>query len=420
MILTSLDSAVIANIVAQLSIVDRPAEVTGRQPVHTCYVPADKLTADVSREWGDQALAALDAHGALLDVPADILVKVRAKLEREPIEDLRIDFEDGYGTGSNEAEDTHAQQAATMVADWLRAGTAPPWYGIRFKSFDTTALLERGVRTLDVFLTTLIHHIYDKREAPIGRQHEANVYDKRGLGDGAGIPGLTLTFPKVTAPGQVAALADLLELMEERLGLPTGVLRFEIQIETTESIVDRAGRIAIPGLIAAGRGRVSGLHFGTYDYTAACGLDAAQQHLAHRACDFARHVMQVSAAGTGVRLCDGSTNVLPVGDAVERGWRTHYDLVRRSLEHGFRQGWDLHPAQLVTRYAAVYAYYLENAGESARRLGAYLSGTAGSIADEPATARALAATLRRAVDCGALTEPEVTELVGTPEWSAVR
>jgi citrate lyase beta subunit len=173
-------------------------------------------------------------------------------------------------------------------------------------------------------------------------------------------------------------------------------------------------------LIAAGRGRVSGLHFGTYDYTAACGLDAAQQHLAHRACDFARHVMQVSAAGTGVRLSDGSTNVLPVGDAVERGWRTHYALVRRSLEHGFHQGWDLHPAQLVTRYAAVYSYYLENAGESARRLGAYLSGTAGSIADEPATARALAGTLRRAVDCGALTEPEVTELVGTPDWTGVR
>jgi citrate lyase beta subunit len=390
MIRTSLDGAILADIVAQLSIMDRPAEVAGRQPVHTCYVPADKLTPNLPRDWGDQALAALDEHGSLLDVPADILAKVRAKLEREPIEDLRIDFEDGYGTRADSIEDEHAHRAASVFAEWLGAGTAPPWFGIRFKSFDTTALFERGVRTLDIFLTALA----------------------------ACPPGLTLTFPKVTSPGQVAALVDMLELLEDRLGVAQGALRFEIQIETIQSIVDSDGRIAIPKLIAAGHGRVSGLHFGVYDYTAALGLDAAQQHLAHRAADFARHVMQVSAAGTGVRLSDGSTNMLPVGDAVETGWRTHYALVRRSLEHGFHQGWDLHPAQLVTRYAAVYAYYLETAGASARRLGAYLAGTGGAVADEPATARALAGTLRRAVDCGALSEAEVTELVGTGDWKA--
>jgi citrate lyase beta subunit len=388
MIRTSLDGAVLANIVAQLSIVDRPAAEPGRQPVHTCYVPADKLTPNLPREWGDQALAALDSHASLLDVAPDILAKVRTKLAREPIEDLRIDFEDGYRTPSDGAEDADAERAATTVADWLLAGSAPPWFGIRFKSFDTVALLERGVRTLDIFLTTLA----------------------------ACPPGLILTFPKVTSAKQVVALCELLELLEDRLGLPMAALRFEIQIETTRSIVDAKGRLAVPKLIAAGRGRVSGLHFGTYDYTAACGLDAAQQQLAHGACDFARHVMQVSAAGTGVRLSDGSTNVLPVGDAVREGWETHYRLVRRSLEHGFRQGWDLHPAQLVTRYAAIFAYYLESAGESARRLGAYLAGRTGSIADEPATARALAGTLRRAVDCGALAEAEVTELVGDPGW----
>lgn len=390
---TSLDGALIADIVEQLSLVDSAPIAGGRHPVHTCYVPADKLTPGLPREWGDHALAALDEHGALLDVPADILAKVGAKLAREPIEDLRIDFEDGYGTRDDPIEDAHAEHAATTLAEWHRAGTAPPWCGIRFKSFHTKALLERGIRTLDIFLTTLV----DARGRP---------------------PGLALTFPKVTAAKQVAALCDLLELLEDRLGLPAGTLRFEIQIETTQSIVDRKGRLAVPRLIAAGRGRVSGLHFGTYDYTAACGLDAAQQHLAHPACDFARHVMQVSAAGTGVRISDGSTNVLPVGDSVRHGWQTHYRLVRRSLEHGFHQGWDLHPAQLVTRYAAVYAYYLETAGESARRLGAYLSGTMGTVADEPATARALAGTLRRAVDSGALTEAEVTELVGTGDWSA--
>jgi citrate lyase beta subunit len=382
---TSLDGALIADAIERLSFIDNSAPL-GRQPVHSCYVPADKLTPDTPKNWGEQALAALDQH--TLDVPDDVLLRVREKLEREPVEDLRIDFEDGYGVRDDSAEDADAHRTATILAEWHRAGITPPWAGIRFKSFDTKALLERGVRTLDIFLTAL---------GPIPS-------------------GLLFTFPKVTAPKQVSALCDLLEPLEDRLGIHRGTLRFEIQIETTQSIVDDRGRLTIPRLIAAGRGRVSGLHFGTYDYTAACGLDAAQQHLAHRACDFARHVMQVSAANAGVRLSDGSTNVLPVGDSVEHGWRTHYQLVRRSLEHGFHQGWDLHPAQLVTRYAAVFAYYRENAGESARRLGAYLAGRTGSIADEPATARALAGTLRRAVDCGALTEPEVTELVGTSAW----
>ena len=390
MIRTSLDGALLADIVAQLSIVDIPAPTAGRQPVHTCYVPANKLTPDLPQEWGSAALSALDTHGSLLDLPDDILAKVRAKLSHEPIEDLRIDFEDGYGVRPDSMEDADSHRAAEIVAAWVEAGGAPPWFGIRFKSFDTVALLERGARTLDIFLTTL----------------------------GGALPGLRLTFPKVTSAAQVSALVELLELLEDRLGIREAAVRFEIQIETPQSIVDSSGGLAVPGLIAAGRGRVSGLHFGVYDYTAALGLDAAQQHLAHAACDFARNVMQVSVAGTGVQLSDGSTNVLPVGDNVELGWRTHSALVRRSLEHGFHQGWDLHPAQLVTRYAAVYAYYLESAGESARRLGAYLTGAGGSVADEPATARALAGTLRRAVDCGALTEAEVTELVGMGDWKA--
>jgi citrate lyase beta subunit len=389
MIRTTLDGALIADVVARIA-PERPPSPVGRQPVHTCYVPADKLTPNTPREWGDQALAALDEHGALLDMPRDVLARVRAKLEREPVEDLRIDFEDGYGIRDDAIEDDHVLRAAMIVKDWHQAGISPPWCGIRFKSFFTPALLERGVRTLDIYLTTL------------AGQH----------------PGLRLTLPKVTSTQPVAILCDLLEPLEERLGLPADSLRFEIQIETTESIMDMSGRLRMPRLITTGRGRVSGLHFGTYDYTAACGLDAAQQSLDHPACDFARHVMQLSAAGTGVQLSDGSTNLLPVGDAVELGWRTHYRLVRRSLEHGFYQGWDLHPAQLVTRYAAVYTYYQDIVPRSAQRLGAYLAGRSGSVADEPATARALAGTLRRAVDCGALSEAEVTELVGNPDWRA--
>ncbi|MDQ3790314.1 MAG: aldolase/citrate lyase family protein, partial [Actinomycetota bacterium] len=229
--------------------------------------------------------------------------------------------------------------------------------------------------------------------------------------------GLVLTFPKVTAVEQVAILVELLEVIEDRLDLPQGRLRFEIQIETTQSIVDADGAFAIPRFITAGKGRVSGLHFGTYDYTAACGLSATEQHLGHAACDFARHVMQVSAAGTGVRLSDGSTNVLPVGDrdSVQAAWRTHFGFTLRSLTHGFYQGWDLHPAQLVTRYAANYAFYLGNAAADAKRLRAYVDKADAGVLDEPATAQALAMSMRRALDCGALSATDVRELCGLSE-----
>jgi len=392
---TSLDAAALTGIAHRLSEVDAhraaryPGDSGGRQPVHTCYVPADAVTDDLPVQWGAAALATLEEHGPgplafaeVLGLPPALAEPVHeklvAKLATEPVEDLRIDFEDGYGSQPDTVEDEDAVRCAGL------AGViGVPWVGIRFKSFEH---FERGIRTLDLFLT-----------------HLAVVPD-----------GLTLTFPKVTDVEQVRVLCDLLGLLEERLDLPSGRLRFEIQIETTQSIVDSTGGFAIPRFIEAGQGRVSALHFGTYDYTAACGLSAGEQHLAHAACDFARHVMQVSAAGTGVRLSDGSTNVLPIGDrdAVHDAWREHFRLTLRSLKHGFYQGWDLHPAQLVTRYAANYAFYLGNAEADAKRLRAYVTKADAGILDEPATAQALAMSMRRAVDCGALSASDVQRLCG--------
>jgi citrate lyase beta subunit len=395
---TSLDGPTLTGIARWLSEVDAtraaryPGDAGGRQPVHTCYVPADAVVDDLPVQWGAAALAVLEEHAPgplafaeVLGLPPELAEpvheKVVAKLATEPVEDLRIDFEDGYGNLPDTVEDEDAVRCAGLAAV-----VDVPWVGIRFKSFER---FERGIRTLDLFLTNL-----------------ATVPD-----------GLTLTFPKVTAVEQVSALRELLGILENRLGLPENRLRFEIQIETTQSIVDSTGSFAIPRFIEAGQGRVSALHFGTYDYTAACGLSAGEQHLAHAACDFARHVMQVSAAGTGVRLSDGSTNVLPVGDrdAVHKAWLEHFSLTTRSLEHGFYQGWDLHPAQLVTRYAANYAFYLGNAEANAKRLRAYVVKSDAGVLDEPATAQALAMSMLRAVDCGALTSAEVMELCGLSE-----
>ncbi|CAM3774356.1 DUF6986 domain-containing protein [Kibdelosporangium persicum] len=383
-----LDGPTIASLTARLSEVDErraaryPGGRGGRQPVHTCYVPASQITPTTPRDWGEQALAAFDEHG--FDLSKDLAARVKAKLAAEPVEDLRIDFEDGYGAPATEDDD--ARYAAGCLVHWHAEAIAPFSSGLRIKSFDTPALRARGIRTLDIFLETL-------QDPP---------------------PGFVITFPKVTTPEQVEVFAELLAVLEQRLGWPDGSLTFEIQVETTQSIVDAEGRLAIPALVAAGGERVVGLHFGTYDYTAAVGLGAAQQNLAHHACDFARHVMQVSAAGTGVRLSDGSCNVLPVGDTsqVLAAWRIHYGLVRRSLEHGFYQGWDMHPGQLVSRYAAVFGYYRECLESDARRLAAYAQRASSGLLDEPATAQALSASLLRSVDCGAATAEEVTQATG--------
>jgi hypothetical protein len=153
------------------------------------------------------------------------------------------------------------------------------------------------------------------------------------------------------------------------------------------------------------------LHYGTYDYSAAAGVAAAYQAMDHPVADHAKAVMQAAAAQTGVRLSDGSTNVLPVGSRseVHAAWESHYRLVRRSLDRGFYQGWDLHPAQLPTRYAATYAFFREGRDAAVTRLRRYVERQESGIADEPATAKALAAYLLRGMDCGALTDPGFPE-----------
>ncbi|WP_328472248.1 DUF6986 family protein [Streptomyces sp. NBC_00448] len=381
-----------------------PGDRATRQPVHTVYVPADAFDAGTVRAWGDRALAALDTHapdpaafGTVLglsgELAADVYDLVRAKLRREPVEDLRIDFEDGYGVRPDAEEDATAVAAARTVAATVADGTAPPYVGIRMKCMEA-AVRDRGIRTLDLFLTTLL--------------------------DGGALPdGLLLTLPKVTFPEQVAAMADLCEEFERAAGLPERRLGFEIQIETTQAILGPDGTATVPRLIDAARGRATSLHYGTFDYSAACGVSAAHQSLDHPAADHAKAVMQVAAAGTGVRLSDGSTNVLPVGSTtdVHSAWRLHHGLVRRSLARAYYQGWDMHPAHLPTRYAATYAFYREGLAAATARLAAYTAdstGTADSagpatsaVLDEPATARALAAYLLRGLDCGALTPAEL-------------
>jgi citrate lyase beta subunit len=338
-----------------------PGERPGRQPVHTVYIPADRL--DGFREWGRTAIAAMN------DFPWDA-DDIRAKLAREPIEDLRVDFEDGYGVRADDQEDEAVRRAAKI----LRAGPVPPFLGIRIKSLEA-ATRRRALRTLDLFLDS---------------------YQDR----------VQITLPKVSGPDQVAAMVTLCEKLEKAYGPALGTLTFEIQVELPSAVLAADGTATVARLITAAGGRCTGLHYGTYDYSAAAGVAAAYQSMEHPAADYAKAVMQAAAAQTGVRLSDGSTNILPVGSAeeVRSAWALHYRLVRRSLERGFYQGWDLHPAQLPTRYAATYAFFRDGRDAAVERLHRYLSRQESGIADEPATARALAGYLLRGLDCGALTD----------------
>jgi citrate lyase beta subunit len=363
-----------------------------RQPVHTAYVPANRELRDVVPQWGAQARAAVAQHAAGadqvasafgLDVSPEVFARVLAKLETEPVEDLRIDFEDGYGWPEDRVEDADAEAAAAALADAIESGTSAPFVGLRCKGMGQ-GTRRRGIRTLDVFLRALLERV--------------------------AVPaGFVVTLPKVVAVEHVAAFAGVLNALEQTYDLSSGRLRFEIQVETPQAVLSLDGTITLPALVYAAAGRCVGLHFGTYDYSTALGVPVVAQSLAHPAADLAKALMQVAVAGTGVRLSDGSSNLLPVGDtaAVHTAWREHARLVRRSLERGFYQGWDLHPHQLPSRFLATFSYFADALPVVAGRLNAYVEQQEAGTLDEPATARALAGFLLRGLDCGALDEPAV-------------
>ena len=405
---------------------DYPGESVERQPVHTFYGGAHLFKADSVARIAAVALAALDEcapDGATLaqvlgltaDLAETIRQRVADKLRREPVEDFRIDFEDGYGIRPDAEEDGHARSAAEEVAAGLATGNLPPFIGIRIKPM-SKELHARSLRTLDLFVSTLAQATH--RQLP---------------------PNFVVTIPKLLASGHVAAVARTCTLLEKRLRLTPGSIRLELMIETPQSILAADGSSVLRALVAAGGGRVRGAHFGTYDYTALCGITASFQHMRHVACDFARHMMQVSLAQSGVWLSDGATNIMPIAphkagtnraltadqqrenrDVVHRAWRLHFDDAQHSLVNGFYQGWDLHPAQLPPRYAAVYTFFLSSRPAATIRLRNFVERAAqatlvGDVFDDAATGQGLLNFFVRGLSSGALTLDEARETGLTKE-----
>jgi citrate lyase beta subunit len=426
---TTLTSTALGRIHEELTRANRavsqqyPGDSATRQPVHTVYGGAHLFTADIAQKLGAAALRSLDEYAPDAAtfarvfelspaLAARIHPRITEKLKQEPVEDFRIDFEDGFGTRPDEEEDRVAREAAEQVAKGFAARTLPPGIGIRIKTL-SEELKGRSLRTLDLFLTAMLDQT------------------------GGSLPsGFVITLPKITSPAQVKALSEACGEIERARGLTRGALAIELMVETTQSIFSAEGGVALPALVAAGDGRVIGAHFGTYDYTAGLSITAAHQQMTHPACDFAKHVMQVALAGTPVRLSDGATNVMPVGphrparggelseaqrrenaEVVHRAWRLHAAHIRHSLVGGFYQGWDLHPAQLPSRYAAVYAFFLEGMDAASERLRNFVSKAAqatlvGDVFDDAATGQGLLNYFLRAVNCGAMSEAEATERSG--------
>ena len=399
-----------------------PGEGPGRQPVHTVYGGAQLFASDSVPKLGTIALRAMNqymadsatlgsalgiAHHPALDT---INTRVRDKLAREPIEDFRIDFEDGYGNRPDAEEDNHANVVASEVAKGMSAGTLSPFVGMRVKPLNEEMRV-RSVRTLDLVVTKLV---------------ESGGLPERWI----------VTIPKVTIIEQVEYTVAVLRQLEQKLGLASQSLLFELMVETPQIIMDSKGTSLLARVRDAADGRLRGAHFGTYDYTAGINITAAHQWMRHPACDFAKHFMQVAFAGTDVWLSDGSTTVMPVpihrvaaggtltseqqaenAASVHAAWKLHFDDIRHSLAGGFYQGWDLHPGQLVTRYAALYSFFLEGIDAAGVRLSNFVGKAAqatlvGDVFDDAATGQGLLNFFLRGINSGAITEDEALKMTG--------
>jgi citrate lyase beta subunit len=422
-----------------------PGDKPDRQAVHTVYGGANLFKSDTCIRMGEIALKNLQTYapdfitlGKVLklegheDLPDSekkagklrkklenakdekrkkepgwlsfaVYNKIIQKLKTEPVEDFRIDFEDGFGNRPDGEEDETAVAAASELAKGMKNNTISPFIGIRIKPF-TEDLKNRGVRTLDIFLTTLL----EKTKGKLPNN-------------------FVVMLPKVTIPEQVTTLVKLFELIEKKNNLVPGTLKMETMVEATQIIMDDEGRNPLMKIIRSSEGRCIAAHFGTYDYTASCGITAKYQTMDHQVCDFAHHMTKVALGGTGIFLSDGATNVMPVaphrGDgvtekqleenrqSVHNAWRIGYNHTMHSLINGFYQGWDLNPAQLPMRYAATYNFFLSSYDDAVFRLKTFVERAAistltGDIFDDAATGQGLLNFFLKAMNCGAITEEE--------------
>lgn len=412
-------------------------------PVHTVVWPADRFNADTVSQLGVEAWTALARYGPdpysfgeALGVYGDggeeppsssvraqqarryredpqalrredfdtwLLLEVHARvhkrLQSRPVEDLRVDFEGGYGTRDDAEEDRHATAAAEAVAEAAERGVLSPRVGLRIKPLSRQAT-GRAVRTLERFFDTL-------------------------AGAATAMPGeLVLTLPRVSLPEQVSTAARLLELLEARHRWPRRRIHMELVVESTAALFDEAGRCALPRLVRAAGGRCVAVHLGSEDLAQACGLAPEVADGQHPLSDLARGLLRLALGGTQVTLSDDTTGPLPEGPhpedpsltakqradnlaAVHRAWRLGHGQVLHALRSGLYQGWDRVGSQLPVRYAANHRFFLERFHDAASKLRELLTtATSATVpdrhGDDARRGQRLLDFVRRAHRCGAV------------------
>ena len=384
-----------------------PGESGTRQPVHVVYGGAHLFKRDLVPRLGALALRSLEdyapdaatlalAVGIPNALAETVHSRVLEKLRREPVEDFRIDFEDGYGVRPDAEEDDAAVHAAEEVAHAMAAATLPAFFGIRIKPLDEEQK-SRSVRTLELFLKTLL--------ARTGGRLPQNF---------------VVTLPKITVTEQVTAL---LAALDRFASIP-----IELMIETPQSL------FLLPHLIEASRGRLHrrplrrvrlhrepGHHRFEPAHAASgvrfCAIDDAGPVRRHRRSPFrrrhqpdadpssSRHAPQRRAdrgksrgRPSRVDACITSTSAIrSITAFIKVG-----TCIRRSLS---------------SRYAAVYSFFLEGLE---RRLGApaelhrqsRAGDQVGGVFDDAATGQGLLNYFLRAINCGAIAEADAPALTG--------
>ena len=308
-----------------------PGDDGRRQPVHTVYVPADRYHPDLPAQWGAAAAACVEARrdrGGLAAPPGWIdgspprsPLASCAKLAAEPIEDLRLDFEDGYGPRPDDEEDARRRGDGEPLAD-----AAPP--GPRRRCRPAVQVL-RGA------------------DPPPRATHPRPVPRHPARRPAACPTGWSSRCPRSARSSQVAGHGRRSAGGSRRRRTPRRSLRFEIQVETPQLIIGADGTRPVA---AADPRRWRAGHRPALRHLRLQRLAAASPRPTrpcdHPAADFAK---QVDAGGRrrhrGApvrRLHQRAAGRRPA--QVHAAWRLHAGLVRRALERGFYQGWDLHPA----------------------------------------------------------------------------
>jgi citrate lyase beta subunit len=388
--------------------IQEPKITYQRQPIHTVYGGANRFTQKtfsklqkLSLDYFHKYFSSPVVLSSLFDIPSDlaeiIYNRAQMKLEKQAIEDFRIDFEDGLGIYPDMEEDYYATNAANALFQTVQNKTIPPFVGIRIKSLSQTSRF-RAVHTLDLFLSKYL-----------------------SLTDS--LPSnFVITLPKVTSLSQVEVLVQILEELENNHIIPDGSLKIDLMVETPQILVGKGGLI-LPQIIEACKGRLVSLAYGAYDFTSLMGVVASEQSLHHSYSTTVRHIMKIASSSYNIRLSDGATNLIPI-DKKENKLsdqliadiiKLNFNNVTKSLEEGFYQSWDLHPSQIPIRYIANYTFFLTNLPIHIIRMNEFLDSLArvsqtGGLVDDKATAEGLYNYFKHGLSIGALMEEDLNSL----------